>query len=376
MTVWFVSRHPGAQAWAKAQALSFDRLCPHLDPDEVTEGDVVIGSLPVNLASEVCQRGAKFINLSLKVPPHLRGQELTIDQMLACDVKLEQFDIRPVGKLESHQSYLQQSVDFLSALTIQVIEADLNNRSLRPPQNIGSAWHGAFGKVLHDEFPEAYAALYGEQTRNYARPYVLRAPFYDDSITEGSGLTLKLILANTGINHLRASCAALMRMAEIGVGPGLGKFEVRHLRVQPFQLPEVAKLPAHRDICLALSTPVLLKEDNTHMKQAPSMLQLMKRILARTQSLWPDHPMPIGLQQALLRKAATICGTASQIRWESQPRYSARQKTWMPFGGLTGLLEFKAVPAEIQLWLHWAEILHIGNKTTFGQGQLSITERI
>ncbi len=375
MTVWFVSRHPGAQVWAQAQALYFDRLCPHLDPSDVRSGDVVIGSLPVNLASEVCQRGAKFINLSLKVPPELRGQELTIQQMLACDVKLEQFDIRPEKIQDRHTSYLQQSVDFLSALPIQVVEADLINRSLRPPQNIGSAWHGAFGKVLHDEFPDAYAALYGEQPKNHARPYVLRAPFYDDSIVEGSGLMLTLILANTGLDHLPATCAALMRMAEMGVGPGLGKFEVRHLRVQPFQLPELSKLPAYRDVYLALSTPVLLKEDNMHMKQAPSMLQLMKRILARTQSLWPDHPMPIGLQQFLLRKAATICGTASHMRWESQPRYSARQKTWMPFGGLTGLLEFKAVPAEIQLWLHWAEILHIGNKTTFGQGQLSITDR-
>jgi CRISPR-associated protein Csx16 len=58
MTTFFVSRHPGASAWAACQGLAVDRLVAHLDPAEVGAGDTVIGTLPVNLAAAVCGKGA------------------------------------------------------------------------------------------------------------------------------------------------------------------------------------------------------------------------------------------------------------------------------------------------------------------------------
>ena len=93
MTVWFVSRHPGAIAWAAEEGLIVDRQVEHLHPSEVMSGDVVIGSLPVQLAADVCRRGARYLHLSISIPRELRGQELSVEDMRACGAALEEFQI-------------------------------------------------------------------------------------------------------------------------------------------------------------------------------------------------------------------------------------------------------------------------------------------
>lgn len=95
MTTWFVSRHTGALEWAARQGLLIDRFATHLDPVEVKAGDIVIGSLPVNLAAVVCQRGARYLNLSLALPAELRGKELSADQLEKLGARLEEYRIEP-----------------------------------------------------------------------------------------------------------------------------------------------------------------------------------------------------------------------------------------------------------------------------------------
>ena len=90
---WFVSRHPGAIEWAKRQGLAIDRWVEHLDPATVNAGDIVIGTLPVNLAADVCKRGARYLHLSLKLPTEWRGRELTMHQLLNCSAELKAFHI-------------------------------------------------------------------------------------------------------------------------------------------------------------------------------------------------------------------------------------------------------------------------------------------
>lgn len=81
MTTWFVSRHPGAVEWARKQGLAVDRRVEHVDPGQVTAGDVVIGTLPVPLAAAVCARGARYIHHSIELPPSFRGRELSADDL-------------------------------------------------------------------------------------------------------------------------------------------------------------------------------------------------------------------------------------------------------------------------------------------------------
>ena len=83
----FVSRHQGAVEWARRQGLEV-RLVSHLNPGDVRPGQRVIGTLPAHLAAEVCLAGGIYLHLCLDLPPLLRGQDLSADQMQACRARL------------------------------------------------------------------------------------------------------------------------------------------------------------------------------------------------------------------------------------------------------------------------------------------------
>ncbi|QXP83811.1 CRISPR-associated protein Csx16 [Methylococcus sp. Mc7] len=96
MTTFFITRHPGARVWAEQEGIRVDRLVDHLDPAEVSPGDTVLGTLPVNLAAEVCARGARYLHLSLTVPAEWRGRELSADDLRRFGARLEQFEVRAI----------------------------------------------------------------------------------------------------------------------------------------------------------------------------------------------------------------------------------------------------------------------------------------
>lgn len=93
MAIYFVSRHPGAHDWAAEEGFEVDAVIDHLDPSIIAPGDILIGSLPVNLAAEVCARGGRYLNLSLDLPARLRGVELTAEQMRDCGARIEEYQV-------------------------------------------------------------------------------------------------------------------------------------------------------------------------------------------------------------------------------------------------------------------------------------------
>jgi CRISPR-associated protein Csx16 len=95
MTTWFVSRHPGAVDWARQQGLAVDRWVPHLEPADVQRGDTVAGTLPVQLAAEVCARGARYLHLRVDLPLHDRGRELDAGELHSRGAQLQRYDIAP-----------------------------------------------------------------------------------------------------------------------------------------------------------------------------------------------------------------------------------------------------------------------------------------
>lgn len=94
MSTYFISRHPGAVAWVQRQGVRVDAFVPHLDLTCIEAGDTCIGSLPVNLAAKVCERGARYLHMSLALPSELRGQELTADMMEQLGAHLEEFEVK------------------------------------------------------------------------------------------------------------------------------------------------------------------------------------------------------------------------------------------------------------------------------------------
>lgn len=98
MSLYFVTRHPGARDWAAEEGLAVDQVLDHLDPAIIQPGDILIGSLPVNLAATVCARGGRYLHLSLDLPPELRGLELSAGQMRDCDARVEEYQVRRLGE--------------------------------------------------------------------------------------------------------------------------------------------------------------------------------------------------------------------------------------------------------------------------------------
>lgn len=95
MTTFFISRHPGAKVWAAEHGLHIDQHLTHLDTALIQRGDTVIGTLPVHLAAAVCSQGARFLNLSLDLPAHWRGRELSAEELRQCRARLEAFHVTP-----------------------------------------------------------------------------------------------------------------------------------------------------------------------------------------------------------------------------------------------------------------------------------------
>lgn len=93
MATWFITRHPGARRWAEEEGFAVDRLAGHLDPEDIRPGDRVLGTLPVNLAAEVCARGGRYFHLSLDLPPEWRGRELGPEDMRRFGARLSEFRV-------------------------------------------------------------------------------------------------------------------------------------------------------------------------------------------------------------------------------------------------------------------------------------------
>ncbi|HRC72968.1 MAG TPA: CRISPR-associated protein Csx16 [Candidatus Competibacter sp.] len=95
MSTRFVSRHPGALDWAAEEGIAVDALITHLDPDTLQPGDTVIGTLPIHLAARVCQRGGRYLHLSLELPPDWRGRELSAADLRRFGARLEEYRVFP-----------------------------------------------------------------------------------------------------------------------------------------------------------------------------------------------------------------------------------------------------------------------------------------
>lgn len=96
MATWFVTRHTGACAWAEEEGFHVDTVVTHLNVAQIRKDDLVLGTLPVNLAADVCARGGRYFHLSMDVPPEMRGVELTPTSMRQYHARLEEYRIERI----------------------------------------------------------------------------------------------------------------------------------------------------------------------------------------------------------------------------------------------------------------------------------------
>ena len=101
MATYFASRHSGARQWAQAHELDIDHWVEHVDITKVKSGDIVIGTLPVQLAARVQELGGRYLHLSIDLPAELRGRELSAEQMDSAGARLEEYRIQRIGPVDT-----------------------------------------------------------------------------------------------------------------------------------------------------------------------------------------------------------------------------------------------------------------------------------
>jgi CRISPR-associated protein Csx16 len=101
MSTYFVTRHAGAREWAERRGLEAVAV-QHLDPGTVRPGDIVLGTLPIQLVAEVNLRGGRYLHLELDLPDNARGKDLSADEMEAFGARLVEYEARNVEGAPRH----------------------------------------------------------------------------------------------------------------------------------------------------------------------------------------------------------------------------------------------------------------------------------
>ncbi len=96
MTTWFVTRHEGAKVWAKQQGLIIDHSITHLNMNDIQSGDIIIGTLPINIIYAVNQKRGRYFHLSLELPPESRGKELSAEDMDEYGASLQEYQAEKI----------------------------------------------------------------------------------------------------------------------------------------------------------------------------------------------------------------------------------------------------------------------------------------
>jgi CRISPR-associated protein Csx16 len=67
--------------------------------------DTVIGTLPIHLVADLHVRGIRYVHLSMHVPAHFRGLELSAQQLRDCHIRLENFMLYALTQFDQHALY-------------------------------------------------------------------------------------------------------------------------------------------------------------------------------------------------------------------------------------------------------------------------------
>lgn len=97
-TTYFISRHTGAIEWAKQQGIQIDEQQSHFNIEDTQPDDTIIGTLPISLIAEVCQRGGTYLHLSLDLPADMRGKELSAEDMQRYGARLEAYSAQKIAQ--------------------------------------------------------------------------------------------------------------------------------------------------------------------------------------------------------------------------------------------------------------------------------------
>jgi len=270
------------------------------------------------------------------------------------------------------------------------------------PAYKGSAFHGGFGHALKKIAPSFYDYFFAPGTSaDQPKPFVLLPPMENNQhYPPGSTLQFELVLIGNAIQHLPICFAAFDTLGQqLGLGATRGNYhitKVEQLGARDTALPvyengtwhtapatiSAADLVRHqastpaRQLNLHFQTNLRLKENNKLLPHTPPFTLLLQRLLGRLHTLNTYYHQGELLsreqRQTLLEQAQHIHIAQANTRWVDWSRYSGRQKEWMKFGGLQGTVTYQGDLTPFIPYLAIGEWVHVGGKTSFGLGKITM----
>lgn len=290
-------------------------------------------------------------------------------------------------------------------------------RAVKAGVFLGSAWRGLAGTELkrlccpaektaacggcraqdrcpHFQLFETNSALPG--LSEVPRGYILFPPLSDGPAQQDLFLTL----LGKCTRYFPAMAAALLRGQRTGLGADRLCYRILSIEEilpegPPAPIPLVASALAQprsgrtlREWLLAASgngsgravarivTPVRLRRQGTYLSAMDWSFffeSLARRIEAISRVHAGREPLGRELWKKLVEQLATANGFSARLRWHDYHRYSNRQKTKVPMGGLVGEVDLGPAPAAWVLeWWRAASIVHIGKGACMGLGRVEV----
>ncbi len=103
MRRYLVSRHGVALDWVSAQGFVVDEVLSHFDDaclERVQAGDVVMGTLPIQIVAELTLKGVCYYHLLIPLTSELRGRTLTLEELNSLDVQLVAFTAKKIFQVK------------------------------------------------------------------------------------------------------------------------------------------------------------------------------------------------------------------------------------------------------------------------------------
>ena len=302
------------------------------------------------------------------------------------------------------------------------VESDSDaSTGLLHKQYLGSAWRGAFGRMLkktvcvtHQPICDSCALLYScpypllfenrtppnsEKLKLYPRtpvPFVLE-PEYREFDCSTSTLNLGILLVGKANDYLPYVVHSLERVAQHGLTKRRIKLELQDVQAEhvkagewyeiytpgnslfpvPSSYPNPPSTPAA--IRVNLISPLRLKFKEHLVGPAEFNFRIFATSLIRRMSLlsyfFGNSPFETNFSE-LFRCAETIEIHNQNLKWREWTRHSSRQNTHLQMGGLVGTFDLSSQELEPfwpSMWLgQWT---HIGKGCTMGLGRY-VVERL
>ena len=139
--------------------------------------------------------------------------------------------------------------------------------------------------------------------------------------------------------------------------------------------PHAAGADRSLEVTVSLITPLRVKYHNRLHAELPFPI-LARTMLRRIHTL--NHHFGNGAPdidyRGLIRKAEAVETFSSQIRWFDWERYSNRQDQSMLMGGMIGNVTYRGRLTPYLPLLRFSEKVHLGKATTFGLGEIRVSE--